>query len=62
LSVLVQFAHDGNVVPADGAIHVVCEVPLDDVEAIAFYNSCVAIRAVRVFAWVPGNVAQVNKI
>ena len=52
-----KFAHDWNVFSADRAIHIVSEVPLSDVKAITFYDGCVTVGAISVFARVPGDVA-----
>jgi hypothetical protein len=62
LVVLVQFAFYWNIVSAHGAFHVVCKFPFGYVEAVAFDNCCITVRAICVLGCMTGHIADVNVV
>jgi len=55
----VKLAFNGDMLSANGAIHVCCEVPLGDFETETFNDGCVAVWAICVFGCVTSNVAKI---
>ena len=55
-----KLSFDGYGLSADWASHVLRQVPLGDFEAVSFDDGFAAVRAVRVFGWVPRRITQIR--
>ena len=55
----VQFSFDWDFVSADGAAHVLCQVPSGNLEAVSFDYKFVAVWAISVFGWMPRGVSDI---